>query len=164
LGIHPCIESKSLARFCCEILNLQFLAKSALFNLGRPNEAQTRHIPEEDQIQARKSAIVANGHKVVIHMKQKRTQFHPGTSGNQATQWRPGQSGNPAGKSKHRLQFEEAFVEALVTEVSAEEAARLLWHAARAGEPWAIQELCRRFAPQTPSLRMIHEVENDRLD
>ena len=92
------------------------------------------------------------------------TQFKPGVSGNEASKWRPGQSGNPAGKSKRRLQFEEAFNEALVTEGSAEEAAQLLWHAARGGEPWAIQELCRRFAPQTQSLRMIHEVEDARID
>jgi hypothetical protein len=29
LGIHPYIESKSLARFCCDFLNLQRLAESA---------------------------------------------------------------------------------------------------------------------------------------
>jgi hypothetical protein len=29
LGIHPLIESKSLARFCCDFLNLQRLAESA---------------------------------------------------------------------------------------------------------------------------------------
>jgi hypothetical protein len=29
LGIHPYIESKSLARFCCDYLNLQHLAESA---------------------------------------------------------------------------------------------------------------------------------------
>src|ERR1700719_4554296 len=74
------------------------------------------------------------------------------------------QSGNPAGKSKRRAQFEETFNEALITEGSPEEAAKLLWEAARGKEPWAIQELCRRFAPQTPSLQLIHEVENGTLD
>jgi hypothetical protein len=29
LAIHPLIESKSLARFCCDFLNLQRLAESA---------------------------------------------------------------------------------------------------------------------------------------
>ena len=92
------------------------------------------------------------------------TRFKPGVSGNESSQWKPGQSGNPAGNSKRRLQFEELFIEALVTEGSAEEAASLLWKAARAGEPWAIQNLCQRFAPQTQSLRMIHETEHGELD
>ena len=92
------------------------------------------------------------------------TRFRPGVSGNESSKWKPGQSGNPAGKSKRRLQFEELFIEALVTEGSAEEAASLLWKAARAGEPWAIQNLCQRFAPQTQSLRMIHETEYGELD
>ena len=92
------------------------------------------------------------------------TKFKPGVSGNQAAKWRPGQSGNPAGKSKRRLQFEETFNEALITEGSPEEAAELLWQAARGKEPWAIQELCRRFAPQTQSLQLIHEVEHGGFD
>src|ERR1017187_3358365 len=44
LGIQTYFESKSLARFCCEFLNLQRLAESAFSRLGRPNEAQTRHV------------------------------------------------------------------------------------------------------------------------
>jgi hypothetical protein len=39
----------------------------------------------------------------------------------------PGRSGNPAGKSKGRARFEEAFNEALITQGSSEEAAQLLW-------------------------------------
>src|SRR5689334_17223032 len=92
------------------------------------------------------------------------TRFKPGVSGNESAKWRPGKSGNPAGKSKRRTLFEEAFNEALITEGSPEEASRLLWAAARAKEPWAIQELCRRFAPETQSLRLVHEVEEDTLD
>ena|SRR5579872_2058786 len=95
---------------------------------------------------------------------KERTQFQPGVSGSPATQWRPGQSGNPAGKSKRRAEFEQSFTEALLTEGGPEEAAKLLWEAARAKEPWAIQELCRRFAPETASVRMIHEVEDGKLD
>jgi hypothetical protein len=45
------------------------------------------------------------------------------------------QSGNPKGKSNYRTKFEEAFNEALITVGSAEEAALLLWEAARAKEP-----------------------------
>ena len=92
------------------------------------------------------------------------TRFKPGVSGNEVAKWKPGQSGNPAGKSMRRAQFEEAFNEALITEGSPEESARLLWEAARGKEPWAIQELCRRFAPQTQSLQLIHEVEHGRFD
>jgi hypothetical protein len=43
LGIHPYIESKSLARFCCDFLNLQRLAESAFSKIDRPIEALTRH-------------------------------------------------------------------------------------------------------------------------
>ena len=92
------------------------------------------------------------------------TRFRPGVSGNEATKWKPGQSGNPAGKSKLRVEFDEAFNDALITLGSPEEAAQLLWNAARAREPWAIQELCRRFAPETHSLRLIHEVDDDPID
>src|ERR1035438_10196766 len=76
--------------------------------------------------------------------------------------WR--RSGNPAGKSKGRARFEEAFNEARITQGSAEEAAQLLWQAARGKEPWAIQEVCRRFAPQTQSLHLIQEVNDDKFD
>src|SRR5712691_167967 len=98
-----------------------------------------------------------------MRMKQD-TRFKPGVSGNETAKWKSGQSGNPAGKSKRCAQFEETFNEALITEGSPEEAAGLLWQAARNGEPWAIQELCRRFAPQTQSVQLIHEVDNDKLD
>ena len=97
-------------------------------------------------------------------MRKQNTRFKPGVSGNEAVKWKPGQSGNPAGKSKQRALFEDAFNEALVTQGSPEEAAQLLWQAARGKEPWAIQELCRRFAPQTQSLQLIHEEHNDKFD
>jgi hypothetical protein len=90
--------------------------------------------------------------------------FKPGVSGNPAAKWKPGQSGNPAGKSKRRTLFDEAFNEALITEGSPQEAAKLLWESARAKEPWAIQEVCRRFSPVTESLHMTHEVESDKFD
>jgi hypothetical protein len=51
----------------------------------------------------------------------------------------------PGHIERPRFQHEEAFNEALTTEGSPEEAAKLLWEAARGKEPWAIQELCRRF-------------------
>ena len=97
-------------------------------------------------------------------MTKRNNRFKPGISGNEVTKWRPGQSGNPAGKSKRRLEFEEAFNDALLSGGGPEEAAKLLWNAARNQEPWAIQELCRRFAPQTESLHLIHEVEHEQLD
>ena len=97
-------------------------------------------------------------------MRKQDTRFRIGASGNEAAKWKPGQSGNPAGTSKRRLQFEESFNEALLTEGGPEEAAKLLWEAARGKEPWAIQELCRRFAPQTQSLHLLHEVQDDKYD
>jgi|SRR5437667_7643569 len=97
-------------------------------------------------------------------MRKRDTKFKPGVSGNEAAKWQPGQSGNPAGTSKRRIQFEDAFNEALLTEGGPKEAAKLLWEAARGKEAWAIQELCRRFAPQTQSLQLLHEVHDDKLD
>src|ERR1700685_3081290 len=94
----------------------------------------------------------------------KNTRSKSGVSGNKTAKWKPGQSGNPAGKSKLRLRFEETFNEALITQGGPEEAAQLLWASARAKEPWAIQELCRRFAPESPSLRLVHEVDSDAVD
>src|SRR5215467_12254140 len=101
-----------------------------------------------------------------------KSKYKPGQSGNPATRfkqgnpyrWTAGVSGNPNGKSKYRMQFEHAFNEALITQGSPEEAAQLLWEAARAKEPWAIQSICQRFAPQTQSLRLTHEVTNEQLD
>jgi hypothetical protein len=98
--------------------------------------------------------------------------FTPGQSGNSATMFQPGNkhrwiagvSGNPTGKSRYRAQFDEAFNQALITQGSAEEAAKLLWEAARAGEAWAVQNLCQRFAPQTQNLRLTHEVNHDEID
>ena len=98
--------------------------------------------------------------------------FKPGQSGNPATMFQPGNkhrwvagvSGNPIGKSRYRAQFDEAFNQALIAEGTPEEAAKLLWEAARAKEPWAIQNLCQRFAPQTQSLRLTHEVDQNELD
>jgi hypothetical protein len=103
---------------------------------------------------------------------KKRTKFQPGMSGCPEKQfksgnpyrWQAGQSGNPAGTSRRRCQFDEEFIDALITEGSPEEAAKLLWQAARAGEAWAIQHLCQRFAPQTQSLRMVHEIEQGEFD
>ena len=92
------------------------------------------------------------------------TRFKSGVSGNPAAKWKPGQSGTPAGKSKRRTLFEDAFNEALITEGSPEEAAKLLWEAARAKQPWASQEVSRRFSPVTESLQRTHEVENDAFD
>ena len=97
-------------------------------------------------------------------MSKRLTRFRPGKSGNETSKWKPGQSGNPAGKSRRRTRFEEAFTEALITEGNPEEAAKLLWTAARSGEPWAIQELCRRFAPQPHSLHLVHENSDDEID
>ena len=96
--------------------------------------------------------------------RKRDTRFPSGVSGNETAKWRPGQSGNPAGRSKRRAEFEETFNEALITQGSPVEAAQLLWQAARNKEPWAIQELCRRFAPQTQSHPTIPETPYEHLD
>jgi len=87
----------------------------------------------------------------------KDTKFKPGQSGNPKTtfkpgnplRWQPGQSGNPSGIARGRLQFEERLYSALLEQGAAEEVAALLWECARAREPWALQALLQRLAPQT---------------
>jgi hypothetical protein len=44
LGIQTYFESKPLARFCCEFLNLQRLVESAFSRSCPSNEAETRHL------------------------------------------------------------------------------------------------------------------------
>ena len=95
---------------------------------------------------------------------KRNTRFQPGVSGNETAKWKPGQSGNPAGKSKVRMQFEGDFNHALITQGSPEEAVQLLWEAARKREAWAIQEVCRRLAPETHSLRLLQENDQDAVD
>ena len=97
-------------------------------------------------------------------MKKRDTRFQPGASGSEATKWRPGQSGNPSGRSKLRINFERVFTDALLNIGSPDEAAQLLWSAARKGEPWAIQNLCQRFSPETRSLRIIQEDDHEQID
>src|SRR5690242_15337728 len=68
--------------------------------------------------------------------------------------WRPGQSGNPTGIPRSRREFETAFYSALVGEGSPEEAVRLLWAWARNKEPWVVQLLLQRLAPQENKLKL----------
>jgi len=98
----------------------------------------------------------------------KNTTFKPRRSGNPETKfkpgnphrWQPGQSGNPSGTSRSRVQFEEAFYTALIDQGAPLEAASLLWECARAREPWAVQALLQRLAPQTQQIKLTHEVED----
>src|SRR4051794_15172679 len=71
-------------------------------------------------------------------------------------QWRfpPGVSGNPVGTSKLRAQFEQAFYAALMGQGNPDEAARLLWTCARAKEPWAVQLLLQRLAPEASKVKL----------
>jgi hypothetical protein len=59
------------------------------------------------------------------------------------------------------LQFEEAFYTALIEQGAPLEAASLLWQCARAREPWAIQALLQRLAPDTQRIKLTHEVTNE---
>ena len=62
--------------------------------------------------------------------------------------FQPGVSGNPAGIPRRRREFEEAFYGALLGQGNPDEAAELLWKAARLGEPWGVQMLLDRIAPK----------------
>jgi hypothetical protein len=94
----------------------------------------------------------------------KDAKFKPGQSGNPQTRfkpgnqhrWQPQQSGNPAGIARSRLQFEESFYGALLERGSAEEVASLLWESARKREPWAIQALLQRLAPESKQIKVTH--------
>ena len=95
--------------------------------------------------------------------------FKRGQSGNPKTKfkagnphrWQPGQSGNPAGIARSRRTFEETFYHALIEQGSADEAASLLWEGARKREPWAIQALLQRLAPETKQFKLTHGVEDE---
>jgi len=95
--------------------------------------------------------------------------FKPGQSGNPKTKfkpgnryrWQPGQSGNPAGIARSRLQFEELFYASLIEQGAAEEVAALLWNCARQREPWAVQVLLQRLAPETKQLKVTQGVDDD---
>jgi hypothetical protein len=98
-------------------------------------------------------------------MKKPKNRWIPGTSKHPPTmfkpgnpyRWRPGESGNPVGMPRTRVEFERRFYEALIGEGSPEEAAELLWNCARRSEPWAIQYLLGRLAPQDMRLKITHE-------
>ena len=97
------------------------------------------------------------------------SRFKPGQSGNPQSKfkagnryrWQPGQSGNPAGIARSRLRFEECFYAALIEEGAAEEAASLLWGCARKREPWAVQALLQRLAPETKQIKLTHGVDDE---
>src|ERR1039458_226882 len=125
LGSHTYVESKSLVRFCCELLNLQHLAKSAIFESVPANEAQTRQV-----LHSIITPMVATGgtkpspvHTLAIHEhrtaprfdiahtnidQEKRgprkeptymkrdTKFKPGVSGNETARWGPGPVRQPS--------------------------------------------------------------------
>jgi len=98
--------------------------------------------------------------------------FKPGQSGNPKTKfkpgnrhrWQPGQSGNPGGIARGRLEFEESFYAALLGQGTADEAASLLWDAAREREPWAIQALLQRLAPEAKQINVTHGLQDEELD
>jgi hypothetical protein len=100
---------------------------------------------------------------------KKDTRFRPGQSGNSETtfktgnryRWQPGQSGNPAGIARSRLQFEECFYASLIAQGAADEAASLLWECARNREPWAVQALLQRLAPETKQIKLTHGVDDE---
>lgn len=97
------------------------------------------------------------------------SKFKPGQSGSPKTtfkpgnrhRWPPGQSGNPAGVARSRLEFEDRFYTSLIEQGAAEEAASLLWECAREHEPWAVQALLQRLAPETKQIKLTHGVDDE---
>ena len=95
---------------------------------------------------------------------QKDGRFKPGQSGNPKTKfkagnphrWQPGQSGNPSGITRRRREFEERFNAGLRAQGSTDEVARLFWEAARDREPWAVQALLQRLAPEAKQINVTH--------
>jgi hypothetical protein len=79
-------------------------------------------------------------------------------------QIQPGETRNPGGMSRARREFEQAFYRALICEGSATEAAKLLWECARAKEPWAIQLLLQRIAPQDSKIKLEVSRDDDGFD
>ena len=100
---------------------------------------------------------------------EQNSRFKPGQSGNPETRfkpgnphrWQSGQSGNPSGIVRSRLKFEEAFFTALIEQGAPLEAATLLWTCARAREPWAVQALLQRLAPDAQRIKVTHEDEHE---
>jgi hypothetical protein len=86
--------------------------------------------------------------------------FKPGNP----QRWQPGQCGNPAGVPKARADFERAFYQALMQQGSPDEAAALLWTSARKHEPWAVQLLLQRIAPETSKVRLEVARGQDEID
>jgi hypothetical protein len=60
-----------------------------------------------------------------------------------------------------RLEFEEQFYAALLGNGSADEVANLLWDAARQREPWAIQALLQRLAPEAKQINVTHGIQDE---
>jgi hypothetical protein len=90
--------------------------------------------------------------------------FLPGHPVGIDTRWHKQQSGNPAGQPKTRREFEASLYTALLGEGTAQEAAEILWKAARRAEPWAVQLLLQRLSPQATQLKLTHEVDNGGFD
>jgi hypothetical protein len=111
-------------------------------------------VPDDDQ----QNFETGSGDLTLANYKPKAAkQFAPGNKAGLATRWPRGVSGNPTGRSKTRLQFEEALADALAGEnpaARAKELAALVWKAARKGEAWAIMLLFSRLAPEPLKIKM----------
>jgi hypothetical protein len=81
--------------------------------------------------------------------------------------WPAGTSGNPVGKTKRRIQFENALADALAgdnPEQRAQELADICWAAARKSQAWAVQILFQRLSPQPVAVQMAIERKQDEID
>ena len=89
-------------------------------------------------------------------MPREDTQFKPGNR----FRFQPGQSGNPVGVSKLQQAFGNLLADCLAGKGTPDELAELVWKAARDREPWAIQLLFSRLAPEIKALRLVHSTED----
>jgi hypothetical protein len=87
--------------------------------------------------------------------------FKSGKSACPEKQWQPGQSGNPSGRSRLRIQHEQAYLRALFEGGTPEEARDLLWAAMRKNESWAISLFWSKVAPANIRLEVEHDVRNE---
>jgi len=62
------------------------------------------------------------------------------------------------------MEFEAAFYSELIQMGAPKEAAGLLWKCARAKEPWAIQALLQRLAPQTQQISLTEKQNEKEID
>jgi len=97
------------------------------------------------------------------------TRFKPGQSGNPETKfkagnrfrWQPWPVRQSGGCGPQPVEIRGVFLHLMITQGAAEEAASLLWECARRREPWAVQALLQRLAPETKQIKLTHGMDDE---